>query len=70
MRRLFIALLPLALAACAMPPVTGVTRMGDGVLQAPTLRAAEVYCANAGDPFRLVGKPDPQGTGPVMFRCD
>lgn len=58
-----------ALAGCAVPVPPGVTRFGDGVLQAGSPEEAERFCRTTGDPTRLL---DPAGTPPpaVRFRCD
>lgn len=57
------------LAGCALPAPTGVTRLGDGVLQARSPEEAETFCRTTGDPFRLLDEP---GAPPqvVRFRCD
>ena len=57
--------------ACSVP-VTGVVRLYDGLLKAPTLNEAEAFCAIDGAPFRLIKPEDAalvvqQG---VLFRCD
>lgn len=65
-----LSLLSLAvLAGCALPASTGVTRLGDGVLQARSPEEAETFCRTTGDPIRLLEVP---GTPPqtVRFRCD
>lgn len=57
------------LSGCAMPAPTGVTRLGDGVLQARSPEEAERFCRTTGDPIRLLELP---GAPPdvVRFRCD
>lgn len=62
-------LLLLTLFGCAMPAPTGVTRLGDGVLQARSPEEAERFCRTTGDPIRLLELP---GAPPdvVRFRCD
>lgn len=57
------------LSGCALPAPTGVTRLGDGVLQARSAEEAETFCRTTGDPIRLLDVP---GAPPqvVRFRCD
>lgn len=59
----------LMLSGCALPAPTGVTRLGDGVLQARSAEEAETFCRTTGDPIRLLDVP---GAPPrvVRFRCD
>jgi len=64
-------LLTALIAGCSVP-VTGVIRLYDGLLKAPTQQEAEAFCAKDGAPFRLVKPEDAaldaqQG---VLFRCD
>jgi hypothetical protein len=61
------ALLCLLVAGCAVP-VTGVVRLSDGLMRAPTEPEAEAFCHAKGAPTRLVKQPkDAEG---VLFRCD
>jgi hypothetical protein len=59
----------LSLSGCAMPAPTGVTRLGDGVLQAHSPEEAERFCRTTGDPIRLLELPG-AAPGTVRFRCD
>lgn len=61
----------LTIGACNVP-VTGVIRLYDGLLKAPTMAQAEAFCAIDGAPFRLV-KAEDAALAPqegVLFRCD
>ena len=61
----------LAATACTVP-VTGVVRLYDGLLKAPTMKEAEAFCAIDGAPFRVI-KPEDAALGAqqgVLFRCD
>lgn len=60
----------LALAACALPPATGVLRLSDGVMKAATVQQAEAYCRTSGDPTRLLTPADARSDSGVLFRCD
>ena len=61
------AVTAIALAGC-MAPVTGVVRLGDGVLRAATAQEAETFCRIDGNPIRFEEQPaDAKG---VLFRCD
>ncbi|MGJ7546646.1 hypothetical protein [Variovorax sp. LT1R16] len=57
------------LTGCAVPPSSGVTRLGDGVLQARSPEEAERFCRTTGDPIRLIDRPAAP-PGIVRFRCD
>jgi hypothetical protein len=61
------ALAVLASAGCAIP-VTGVVRLGDGVLRAATPLEAETFCRIDGNPIRF--EEQPAGAKGVLFRCD
>ncbi|MGJ7613675.1 MULTISPECIES: hypothetical protein [unclassified Variovorax] len=74
MRRLLLALVPVALAACTTP-VTGVVRLYDGILRAGSQPEAEAYCRKDGNPIRFLEQADAPNTpvAPsegVLFRCD
>ena len=71
MRRLLLALLPAAIAACATP-ATGVQRLNDGVFRAANEQEAQAYCRIDGNPIRFLTQadaPTTPGSG-VLFRCD
>lgn len=57
------------LTGCAVPASSGVTRLGDGVLQARSPEEAERFCRTTGDPIRLLDLPGPPPEV-VRFRCD
>ena len=57
------------LSGCAAP-VTGVVRLGDGLLKAATAQEAEAYCRNFGDPTRVIKEDKSRPDAEVLFRCD
>jgi putative hemolysin len=74
MRRLLLALVSLALAACNTP-VTGVVRLNDGIFRAASPQEAEAYCRKDGNPIRFLQQADAPAApaapaASVLFRCD